>query len=235
MQKIAVIGFKGYVGSALYKELKAASGHVVTGVDRENYSAMQNQDFDIIINCAMPSGRFWAKNHPEEDFIETVKKTEDLLHGWKFKKFIQISTVSARCQLDTVYGQHKAAAEKLADTGENLIIRLGALYSENMEKGVLLDMLQGKKVYAAGESRYSFISLAFCVKWIANNLDRKGVVELGGKNAIALADVAKHLGVNVEFEGAIDHQDIEGKEQDLPQASEVLIFLDNLKNENSRS
>lgn len=230
MSSVAIIGFKGYVGSAFYQELLKSSEHSVFGVTRDNYEAMKNRQFDIVINCAMPSGRFWAKNNPEQDFIETVKKTADLLYGWKFKKFMQISTVSARCQLDTVYGRHKAAAEKLCDFGENLIVRLGALYSENMEKGVLLDMLQGKKVFVNGASRYSFISLSFCASWISAHLDKDGLVELGGKNAIALKDVAKHLKANVEFEGATNHQDIENPEKDLPEAREILDFMLNLKN-----
>jgi nucleoside-diphosphate-sugar epimerase len=229
MSSIAVIGSNGYVGSAVYKEFLGSSKHSVTSVTRENYLAMKEQSFDIIINCAMPSARFWAKNYPKEDFIETVKKTADLLYGWQFKKFVQISTVSARCQLDTVYGRHKAAAEKLCNFGDNLIIRLGAIYGENMKKGVLVDMLEGKKVFVDGASRYSFISVLFCASWIATNLDRQGIVELGGKNAIALEDVAKHIGADIEFEGTVNHQDIENPEEDLPEAAEVLSFLDNLR------
>lgn len=229
MPRIALIGFKGYVGGAVYKELLDSSKHSVTGVDRENYPSMKGREFDIIINCAMPSGRFWAKNHPQEDFVETVKKTADLLYGWKYKKFVQISTVSARCELNTIYGRHKAAAEKLCDFGDNLIVRLGALYGEDMKKGALADMLGGKKVFVSGASRYSFISLSYCASWIAQNLDRKGIVELGGKNAIALKDIAKHLGKNVEFEGEISNYDIESTELNLPEASEVLKFIDNLK------
>jgi nucleoside-diphosphate-sugar epimerase len=229
MISIAVIGSNGYVGSALYNELLKSSGDSVFGVTRDNYGEMKGREFDVVINCAMPSGRFWAKNNPEEDFTETVKKTADLLYGWKFKKFVQISTVSARCQLDTIYGRHKLAAEKLCDFGDNLVIRLGALYSENMKKGVLLDMLQGKKVFVDGASRYSFVSLEFCVHWIASNLSRRGLVELGGKNAIALAEVSKHIGKNIEFEGELNHQDIESSDKNLPEASDVLGFMDKLK------
>jgi dTDP-4-dehydrorhamnose reductase len=232
MATIAVIGSKGYVGTALYNELLKSSQNSIVGVGRQNYAAMKEQAFDIIINCAMPSGRFWAKNHPEEDFVETVKKTADLINGWKFKKFIQISTVSARCQQDTVYGKNKAEAEKLVGNANNLIVRLGALYSENMVKGVLVDMLKGTKVFVDGDSRYSFISLPFVANWIASNLQRKGIVELGGKNAIALKDVAKHVGAKVEFEGDLNHQDIEGQEPGLPEASDVLVFMDKTINTN---
>ena len=229
MSSIAVIGSKGYVGSVLYQELLKSSEHSVASVTRENYSAMKERHFDIVINCAMPSGRFWAKNNPAEDFIETVKKTADLLYGWQFKKFVQISTVSARCQLDTIYGRHKAAAEKLCNFGENLIVRLGALYGGNMKKGVLVDMLQGKKVFVDGASRYSFISVSFCASWIASNLHRQGIVELGGRNAMTLKDVAKHIGADIKFEGAVNHQDIKSTEENLPKASDVLNFLDSLE------
>jgi nucleoside-diphosphate-sugar epimerase len=224
--KIAVVGSGGYVGSALYEVLLRSSEHSVTGVTRENHAEIKGQMFDVVVNCAMPSGRFWAKNNPEKDFVETVEKTANLLYGWKFKKFIQVSTVSARCQLDTVYGRHKAAAEKLCDFGDNLIVRLGALYGGNMTKGVLIDMLEGKKVYVDGASRYSFVSVEAAAAWIATHLDRVGIVEFGGKHAITLERVAKYLGKQVEFEGELNHQDIQRPEDDFPEASEVLSFLD---------
>ncbi len=226
--EIALIGASGYVGSALSKALKAHS-YTVAEVTRDTYEEHRSGEYDVLINCAMPSGRFWAKNNPEKDYAETVEKTAKLLSDWKFKKFIQISTVSARCQLDTVYGKHKAAAEKLCNFGGNLIVRLGALYGGNMKKGVLVDMLEGKKVYVDGESRYSFISVEAATAWIAAHLDRSGIVELGGKNAIALKDVAKHLGKVVEFEGELNHQDIESPEGDFPEARDVLAFLDSQK------
>ncbi len=226
MSKIAVIGSKGYVGSALFEELGENGDHIVIGVTRENYAEMKAGQYDIIINCAMPSGRFWAKNNPEKDFIETVEKTANLVYGWKYKKFVQISSVSARCQLDTVYGRHKSAAEDVCNFGENLIIRLGALYSNDMKKGVILDMLQGKKVFVDRESRYSFISLSFCVAWIVTNFDNQGIVEIGGKNAIALNDVAKHMQTNIKFEGEINHLDIKNEKDILPEATDVLSFVD---------
>ncbi len=228
MRSVAVVGSQGYVGSVIYERLLRSSEYVPEGVTRENYALKKEKDFDILINCAMPSGKFLANSNPEIDFKETVEKTANLLYGWKFKKFVQVSTISARCQIDTVYGRHKAAAEKLCDFGGNLIVRLGALYGAEMKKGVLVDMMQDKKVYANAASRYSFISVSFCADWVVSNLDQEGTVEIGGKNAIALKDVAEHIGANVEFEGAIHHLDIESTEE-LPEASDVLCFLDTLK------
>ncbi len=229
MASVVVVGGNGYVGSALCEALAGTSQHSVSSVTRDNYAEMQKNHYDILINCAMPSARFFAKNNPQEDFVETVQKTADLLYGWTFKKFIQVSTVSARCQLDTVYGRHKAAAEKLCDNGENLIVRLGPMYSPELKKGALVDMVHGKTVFVDGESRYCFIPLGFAARWIASHLDRRGVVEVGARNAIALKEVAHHLGTPVVFEGVPDHQEIPDPEPDFPDARDVLAFLDTWK------
>src|SRR3989344_3420667 len=106
MATIAVVGARGYLGSAICRALPNYPEYQVMPVTRENYDEMKASEYDILINCAMPSARFWAKNNPEKDFVETVEKTAKLLYGWKFKKFVQISTISARSQLDTVYGRH---------------------------------------------------------------------------------------------------------------------------------
>ncbi|MBI4128835.1 MAG: NAD(P)-dependent oxidoreductase, partial [Parcubacteria group bacterium] len=128
-----------------------------------------------------------------------------------------------------VYGRHKAAAEKICNFNENLVVRLGSMYSPELTKGVLVDMLQGKKVFVDARSRYCFAPLDFIAGWIASHLDRSGVVEVGAKNSISLREVADHLHANVEFEGALDHQEIENPESDFPDARDVLGFLDRFK------
>lgn len=225
MISIAVVGAHGYVGSMLCAVLVRDFDYDVTAVTRANYDEIQNRTFDILINAAMPSQRFWAKTHPDKDFVETVRKTADLINGWRFEKFVQISSVSARCQLDTVYGRHKAAAEKICGLGNNLIVRLGPMYSKNLSKGVLIDMLQGRKVSVDAESRYCFAPLEFVASWIAAHLERAGIVEVGARNAVRLQDVADHIGARVKFEGAVDHQEIDNPEQDFPDARQVFGFL----------
>ena len=205
MQSVAVVGARGYVGSALSAELINTRRYSVTAVTRENYAEIQKDIFDILINCAMPSARFWAKNNPEKDYLETVEKTARLLYDWKFKKFVQISSISARSQLDTVYGRHKAAAELLIDSAEHRIVRLGPMYSRELQKGVLVDIREGKKVFVSGESRYCFAPLRFNAGWIATHLDRKGIVEVGAHNSISLQDLAAELGISASFEGELDH------------------------------
>ena len=229
MQTVALIGARGFVGSAIAAALKKESGCEVISVTRENYAEMRRGDYDVLINAAMPSGRFWAKNNPEKDFTETVQKTAELLRDWKFKKFVQISTVSARCELQTVYGKHKAEAEKLCNSGDNLIVRLTAMYSESLAKGALADILSGRKVFVSGESRYAFTPLDFAGAWIAGHLERKGIVEVGAKNSVSLAEIAERLGEKIEFEEAVEIQEIQNPEPDFPDARDVFTFMNKMK------
>lgn len=229
MRSVAIVGAGGYVGSALAAALARHPSYNLVRVTRENYVEAREGAYDILVNAAMPSGRFFAKNNPMHDFAETVQKTADLFYGWQFKKFVQISTVSARCQLETVYGRHKAAAERICSAGEHLIIRLGPMYSPDLAKGVLVDMMEGRTVFAHAASRYCFAPLAFVAEWIASHLDRSGVVEVGAKNALALSEVVAYLGKTVSFEGALDHQEIENPAPEFPDARDVFAFLDDFK------
>ena len=54
----------------------------------------------------MPSKRFWAKKNPKKTILKLLKK-HLFLKNYKFKKFIHISSISARCEKNTVYGKNK--------------------------------------------------------------------------------------------------------------------------------
>jgi len=99
------------------------------------------------------------------------------------------------------------------------------MYSPELKKGVLVDIIEGKKVFVAGESQYCFAPLDFVTHWISSNLNRQGIVEVGARDSITLQEVAEHLNSNVEFEGAVDHQEIKSPEPDFPEARDVLDFL----------
>ncbi len=224
MKTLALFGARGFVGQAIFDALKKTD-FIVTPVTRESFELNLGKEFDVVINAAMPAARFKAKNNPEWDFTETVEKTQLIFKNTKFKKFVQISSVSARCQLDTVYGRHKAEAEAIVNDGKTLIVRLGPMFGPTLTKGVLIDMLEGKKVFINGSSRYAFAPLEFVAGWIVRNLDKSGVHEVGAKNAISLETLAKEIGLTISFEGDIDHQDIQKPEADFPDVKRVIDFM----------
>lgn len=226
--KIAVAGANGYVGRALCSEIEKNGKFEILRVTRENCERMKTGDYDILINAAMPAKRFWAKNHPEDDRRETVEKTREFYRGWKYKKFIQISSVSARCEADTIYGKHKAEAEAICNDGKSLIIRLSAMFNEDLPTGVLIDILKGNKVYVSGRSRYCFAARDFVAGWIVNRLDLEGVVEVGAKNTLSLHEIAEHLKKKVEFEGREELQEAIPSRPEFPDSREVLSFMDQM-------
>lgn len=226
MKQIALIGSQGFVGSALLKALQKDQTNNVQPVARKDYHKLKKKNYDIVINAAMPSARFWAQNNPYEDFRETVEKTAEIVYEWKYKKMVQISTISARTEKESIYGRHKAMAELLCNDGKNVIFRLTAMYDETLEKGVLIDIIKGNKVFLDKKSRYSFASLAFVTGWISKNLDRTGIWEVGAKNSVKLEDIVAHFKLPATFEGRLDIQEVQNPLHEFPDAKEVYTFLE---------
>ncbi len=229
MIKVAIFGANGFVGKKIFSSLLALGIYQVIPVTRDNYSACIGKFYNVVINSAMPAARFWAENNPDKDFQESVGKTAGIFYGCTFDKFVQISTVSARCQLDTVYGRHKLAAENLCNYGNNLIVRLGPMFGSGLKKGVLIDMLKGQKVYVNSESRYAFADVDFVGQYIASHLDLSGIIEVGAFNTVSIIDIANYLHRSIEFDGPLDVQEIQNPDAIFPDAKEVFKFLDKMK------
>ena len=231
-ERIALIGYKGFVGRALFEKLKE-NRHDVTGVSRDNYESNKKQEFGTLINSAMPSKRYWALENPMQDFDATVRLTADLVYGWKWKKFVQVSTVSARCQLDHPYGINKLCAETLVlnRSKSSLVFRLGALFGEGLDKGVIFDMLKGNKIFLSGNSRYNYISTGKASEIMAKKIGEKGIIEVGAKDQISLKEISDNLNLDVEFGDRLESQHTENPDDDYPESKEILKFMSNIKEE----
>ena len=133
MKSIAVIGSTGFVGSAIVKELEKRGTYKVLPVGRKDDAKSVIEQADYVIHTANPAARFFVKNNPEIDFKESVEKTLGFKKLSAQKKFILISSISARTQLDTVYGRNRRACECIVD-GTSLIIRLGPMFGGNKSR-----------------------------------------------------------------------------------------------------
>ncbi len=226
MQSIALIGANGFVGKSIKKYILNEKNKLITCVTRENYETAKNEkEYDILINAAMPSKRFWAKRNPKKDFHETVEKTFNIVNDWKSSKIIQISSISARSQLDTIYGRHKAAAEKLVENTNNLILRLGPMYGKSLNKGVLIDIKNNDNVYVSKESLYCFAPVEWVGQWISENLHLSGTIDLGSNSAIQLNEIAKKIDSKSKFIGPVDNQIISKEIKGAPEALDVIDFV----------
>ena len=226
MRTVGLLGCRGFVGSALFQALHKA-GYDVASVSRDTYEEHRNGRYDVLINSAMPSQRFWALNNPLQDFEATVTLTADLIYNWHWSKFVQISTVSARCQLDHPYGLNKSCAETLVlnQSANNLVIRLGGLYGRGLDKGTVFDVMNGNRLFVHGDSKYNFIDVQRAAGIIVQKLDETGIVEIGARDQISLIEIAEHFRFDVEFGERIESQHTENPLEDYPEAKKVLEFV----------
>ncbi|WP_280477910.1 hypothetical protein [Nocardia asiatica] len=226
--RVAVVGAAGYVGAALVEALGKSRRWEVVPVMRADHESHRTAGrYDVLVNAACPSKRFWAERNPDADRAETVDKTRLLRERWQWDRFVQISSISARTQLDTVYGRHRAEAERSVSGADTLIVRLGPMYGGDYRKGVLADMAADRPVFASGRSRQSFAPVNWCADWIAGHLDDTGLREVGARTTVTLAEVRDAVGSRSEF--AKDYVDdqfpIAATGADWPEAAAVIDWL----------
>jgi len=229
MKSVAVIGSKGFVGSSLCRSFER-EGFSVTKVTRENYEDHKRGEYDVVINAAMPSKRFWSFNHPLQDVEETVNKTADLFYQWRYKKFVQISSISAKTQLGTPYGAHKKAAETIVQSREDsLIVRLGALYGQGLLKSALFDLINKNHIYVDILSEYNYIDVDRASDYILLNTYKNGILNVGARDTISLLEVSKNIWDTPSYEGKLEKMFFDVVDKDLPSAKEVLNFVESEK------
>ncbi|MEV6325388.1 hypothetical protein AB0M45_30065 [Nocardia sp. NPDC051787] len=226
--RVAVVGAAGYVGAALTEALGKRTRWEVVPVVRADHEHHRTAGrYDVLINAACPSKRFWAEHNPDVDHAETVDKTRLLRERWCWDRFVQISSISARTQLDTVYGRHRAEAEQLCSGADTFVVRLGPMYGGDYRKGVLADMAADRPVFASGRSRQSFAPVDWCAGWIAERLGDTGLREVGARTTVTLAEVRDAVGSRSEF--AKDYVDdqfpVTATGSDWPEAAAVIDWL----------
>ena len=233
--KVVLIGSNGFVGSAIANSLKKKEIATLL-VNRNNYHKKNKKKvYDFLINSAIPSKRYAAKLNPNYDFKESFIKTKKILEEWKFKKYIHISSISARCEKNTPYGINRLKSENLSKKINNhLIVRLGPMFGCKLNKGVIIDLINNNTVFLNKESKYSFTNVNWVGEWIVNNLLMKGLIEIGAKDFIVLKDLAQLIKSSSNFRGRLDDQIIKNSLKYSLSSNEVIKFINKMKkNENN--
>jgi nucleoside-diphosphate-sugar epimerase len=208
MKTVAVIGAAGYVGSQITHAVVTGKQYKLVRVFRNEPAEELFATADIIIHAANPAKRFKAENDPIKDFEETVEKTAKLIAAAKGKRFVMISSLSCRTQLDTSYGRNRRACELIALALEDsLVFRLGPMYGGGRTRDTLHDILLGNHVYLSAETRYAYVDVAWAAHSIIAMLDASpGIHEIGARNSVCLGDLRDHFSSASTFSGIDDTQ-----------------------------
>jgi len=204
---VAVIGAHGFVGSQICKSLEDNLNYNLISVVRGDNTNKLIDNADMVIHAANPAGRFKAESNPQNDFIETVEKTFNILSSVNHKPLLLVSTLSCKTQMDTNYGRNRRSCELLVLAQGGKIVRLGPMYGGRRKKDTLHDLLVGRDVYVASETRYSYVD----INWVASKIvellsSPPGLYELGAKNAVSLSELRDYFNSKSKFSGINDTQ-----------------------------
>jgi nucleoside-diphosphate-sugar epimerase len=172
--KIGIIGYKGFLGSAIYSYFWTKYPYGVMGISKDNY-AETPKEFDILINANGSPLKRLADTDPRADFEMNVKSVMDTLSEFKFRKYVYISSVEVYGdhedqdrnaeevepdeKLTCNYGFNKHLAEKLVKryAKSSLIFRLGRMVGPGLKKNIVYDIVHTGKTFVSPLSKYQFI------------------------------------------------------------------------------
>jgi len=204
MKLILVIGAKGFVGSEIVKQINLSSNLEVIEAVRGDDLEKKIKLSDYVIHTANSPSRYKAQLNPENDFAESVEKTNNIysLCEKYSKRLTLISSISARAQLDTVYGMNRRSCEYIIGN-KSIVIRLGYMFSSYNLYGALRSIYENKDVYLDESSSYSFSDVSWNAQKIIEITENQdsGIYELGARGDITLRQISNILGSYSKFKG----------------------------------
>ncbi len=214
--RVLIIGSKGLLGGDLARFLSGFSE--IVGVDKGNYDEHRGKRFDILVNANGNSRRFWANEHPFDDFEASTVSVYRTLIDFQFKKYIYISSSdvyedhSSPATTDedqkitaenlSPYGFHKYMSEFLVRNRvkDFLVLRSSMMLGTQLHKGPLFDITQGAPLFISKDSRLQMVSTRAIADIIAF-LCAKGIsretFNIGGEGAFPFSEMERVVSLPV--------------------------------------
>lgn len=145
----ALIGHTGFVGSNL-----AAQADYAHCFNSKNIADIAGGSFDTVVCAGVQAVKYWANQHPDEDWAG-IEKLLEPLRTVRAKRFILISTVDVYpkpllVNEDDVppmenhaYGRHRLQVEQFVSERFPVhhIMRLPGLFGPGLKKNVIFDLM----------------------------------------------------------------------------------------------
>lgn len=154
MTKNAIIGYSGFIGRNLSKEIKTRYLY-----NSKNISEIKYKNFDTIYCCGTSSLIWKANKNPEQDFLKIFELIKNI-STVKCKLFILISTIEvygnvSNCNEKTLiykkglsYGSNRFFLENFITTKFNkyCIVRLPVVYGNELKKNIIYDLINKNQI-----------------------------------------------------------------------------------------
>ena len=216
------------LGSDLVRDLSPKFR--ITGITRENYDTFKGLAFDVIINANGNSKRFWANEHPFEDFNTSTISVYKSMFDFRCRIYIYISSPDVYdkhesprftseirkvnpVQLSS-YGLHKYLSEIIVQKhAQNyLVLRCSMILGTKIRKGPIFDILHGNPLYISRNSRLQMITTEEIVRVILLFLNKDvscDTFNVGGTGTVSFHNLQTILERPVTFSADAKRQTYE--------------------------
>jgi hypothetical protein len=170
MQKSAIIGYSGFVGSTLCNQFKFTDFY-----NSKNTSSLANRHYDFVVCAAAPGEKWKANQYPDMD-LANIKSLASNLKSMNANLFILISTIDVYSNPTDVNEDSKTTDDKLIPYGKNrlflenfirnnfskyLIVRLCALFGKGLKKNFVFDLINNNQDYLPNpKSEFQFYPMS---------------------------------------------------------------------------
>lgn len=206
--KIAILGSEGLLGSDLVRFL--SQHYNVKGIDRANYQSQKGRGFDVLINANGNSKRYWANEHPLEDFEQSTLSVYRSLFDFKTNLYIYISSpdvyekfqspkTTEETQIPntaklSAYGLHKYLAEKIVahHSPKHLIFRSAAILGQRLSKGPIFDALNDHRLFVSLNSKLQLITaeeFANVLHYEIQHFQKNAIYNIGGRDTFSIKEL----------------------------------------------
>ena len=207
---IGIIGGKGMLGSDLVDFL--SEHYTAVAIDKDNYEEHKGKEFDVLINANGNSRRFWANEHPYEDFMASAVSVYRTISDFHFGIYIIISssdvypdhsspsTTDEAQEIDPVklspYGFHKILAEYIVRDRcpRYFVLRSSMILGRHLKKGPIFDILGGKELFITLDSCLQMITtraIADIVKSLLAGGKLNEIYNMGGRGSVAFGGIGR--------------------------------------------
>lgn len=227
MSRAAVIGYEGFVGSALSARL-SRDGYEVVGVKRGRWREVASSGrYELLVICSTNSSKILAARDPRRDYELTVSHVTDALSVFQYDRVLLVSSgevyrdktpeasregIGPFVDENSPYGYHKLLAENLVLQAceDPLILRMGGFLGAGLKKNLIFDLLlsKEKKIYATLDSTFQFLSTETTAQIVIDLLRMRelpNVLNLTGVGSLSVREIINFCDIDID-EIAIDEK-----------------------------
>jgi len=199
--RILITGYKGFIGSYLFKKLDAIGLDIKDGHD---LLTCELPDADVVIHLAANASVVNSMEDPEYDVKCNILTTLRLLKRYQKAKFIFASSGGAiQDEIISVYGLSKLACENYIKLLHDnyVILRFSNIFGKGGH-GVIEKFIEGMPtIYGDGSASRDYVHVEDITDGIVKALEwEKGLYLMGGGTQATVKELAEATGKEITYE-----------------------------------